>query len=92
VCYTQSKRQVRVLGLSDEEFHLVTELTLPYARRSYFLHQLVAELGTAGGPHIPGSEWSGNGCNSGFWGCRLSVLTITTELHGAFCRFCTAAI
>ena len=43
------------LGLSDEEFHLVTELTqpLPYARRGDFLRALLAEL-TAAGEHNPG--------------------------------------
>lgn len=46
-----------MLGLSDEEFHMVTELTrpLPFAVRSDFLHQLVAELATAGGPRSPGT-------------------------------------
>jgi hypothetical protein len=39
-----------MLGLSDDEFRMVTELTrpLPSAARSQFLHMLVAELGAAG--------------------------------------------
>ena len=43
------------LGLSDEEFHLVTELArpLPFASRGDFLRALVAEL-TAAGAHNPG--------------------------------------
>lgn len=43
------------LGLSDEEFSLITELTrpLPYTVRSNFLHALLAEL-TAAGAHNPG--------------------------------------
>ena len=46
-----------MLGLSDEEFRLITALTqpLPHARRSDFLHQLVAELSAAGGPRSPGA-------------------------------------
>ena len=43
------------LGLSDEEFYLVIELThlLPYARRGDFLRALLAQL-TAAGAHNPG--------------------------------------
>jgi hypothetical protein len=38
------------LGLSDEEFHLITALTqpLPFARRGDFIRELMAEIVAAG--------------------------------------------
>ena len=43
------------LALSPEEFSAITSMVapLPYARRSDFLHQLVAELQTVSGPRSP---------------------------------------
>ena len=44
------------LGLSDEELSTINSLVqpLPYTARNDFLHQLIAELSTAGGPRSPG--------------------------------------
>ena len=45
-----------MLGLSDEEFHMVTELArpLPFGSRGAFIRQLVAEISVAG-VHNPAS-------------------------------------